>query len=55
MFQGITTVAFYDTLGVDATKFIINQTELTTMAVSIDFVSQFAQMKLDDLALDPSE
>ena len=48
-------MAFYDTLGVEASKFILNQTELTTMAVSVDFVSQFAKMKLDDLALDPKD
>ena len=33
MFQNVTTVALYDTLGPDATRFVIHQTELTTIAV----------------------
>lgn len=36
MHMSITTVAFYDTLGPEASKFMINQTEMTTMAVSKD-------------------
>ena len=34
MHQNITSVSLYDTLGVDATKYILNQTELTTMVVA---------------------
>ena len=48
MHQGVTTVAFYDTLGPEALKFIVNQTELTTMAVSIDLVSKIAKLKIED-------
>ena len=44
----MTTVAFYDTLGVQATLYMMEQTEVTTMAVSIDYVSKLAQMKIDD-------
>lgn len=41
-------MAFYDTLGPDATKFVLEQTQLTTMAVSIDYVTKLAKMKIDD-------
>ena len=45
---GSTTVAFYDTLGADAGKYIINQTELTTMVVSNDYVKQLCKWKEED-------
>jgi long-subunit acyl-CoA synthetase (AMP-forming) len=32
----ITTVAFYDTLGEHAAKFMVDQTKLTTMAMTAD-------------------
>lgn len=48
MYQGITTVALFDTLGPDASKFILNQTEMTTMAVSIEYVTQLSKMKIED-------
>jgi len=48
MYQKVTTVAFYDTLGPDATKFMLNQTELTTMFVSKEYVSKLATMKLSE-------
>ena len=46
--QGVTTVAFYDTLGVNASLHMWDQTELTTMAVSIEYVSKLAKIKIDD-------
>lgn len=52
MHQVVTTVAFYDTLGPDASRFVLDQTELTTMAVSIDYVSKLAKMKIEDNAGD---
>ena len=36
--QSVTTVAFFDTLGPDAQKYIINQTEMSTIVVSKDYV-----------------
>jgi long-subunit acyl-CoA synthetase (AMP-forming) len=48
MYQNITTVALYDTLGPDATRFVLNQTELTTMSVSKDYVPKLAKMKISD-------
>jgi long-chain acyl-CoA synthetase len=48
MYNRITTISLYDTLGVEATKYILNQTELTTMVVSIDYVEKLAKMKKED-------
>lgn len=48
MHQSITTVAFFDTLGPDAQKFVINQTEMTTMIVSKGYVKGLAQLKKED-------
>ena len=46
--QCITSVALYDTLGPDATKYILNQTELTTMAVSNDYIEKLSKLKMED-------
>ena len=51
-YSKITTVALYDTLGKDAMRFIINQTELTTVALSNDLITKFCQLKLDDAQMD---
>jgi long-chain acyl-CoA synthetase len=40
--QKITTVALYDTLGVDAIRFVVNQTQLSTIAVSIEYVKKLS-------------
>ena len=48
MYQSITTITFFDTLGPDAQKYIINQTELTTMVVSIEYVSKLAKLTTAD-------
>jgi long-chain acyl-CoA synthetase len=48
MHMGCTTVAMYDTLGQDASKYVINQTELTTIAVSKDYVKKISEIKLED-------
>ena len=52
MYQGVTTVAFYDTLSQDATSFIVNQTELTTIACSVDMVKKLSKFKVDDAQTD---
>ena len=52
IYQTNTTVAFFDTLGPDACRFIVNQTELTTIAVSVDFVKKLCQLKIDDQGMD---
>jgi len=45
-----TAVALYDTLGVEASKFVINQTGLATIACQGDLVSKIIDMKIEDLA-----
>ena len=50
MYQNVTTVAFYDTLGADATRFMCEQTELTTISMSADQVSKFCKLKKVDAA-----
>ena len=42
MYLNTTTIALYDTLGVDALRFVINQTELTTISGSQDIVDKLA-------------
>lgn len=48
MHQGITTVALYDTLGPDAAKFVFNQTEMSTVFCSWEFVEKLSKMKMED-------
>jgi len=48
MHQRITTVALYDTLGPDATRFVCNQTELITIAVEGGCVGKLVKMKKED-------
>jgi long-chain acyl-CoA synthetase len=50
--QSITTVALYDTLGAEATMFVLEQTQMTTMAVSEDYVVKLAKMKIADIQAD---
>ena len=45
-----TAVALYDTLGIEASKFVINQTGLSTIACQGDLVSKIIDMKIEDLA-----
>lgn len=45
MWSGATTVALYDTLGQDAMKYVINQTELKTVATSPDLVPGLCKLK----------
>jgi long-chain acyl-CoA synthetase len=47
-FAGGTTVAFFDTLGPDASRFICNETELTTMCASNDLIGNIIKLKADD-------
>ena len=48
MHIGATTIALYDTLSADATRFVLNQTELITMTCSFEYVQKLSQMKLDE-------
>lgn len=51
MHQGITTVALYDTLGPDAAKFVFDQTRMTTVFCSFEFVSSLSKLKMEDAKL----
>jgi long-subunit acyl-CoA synthetase (AMP-forming) len=46
--SGTTTIALYDTLGVQAAKFVIHQTELTTVALQGDLALNMIKMKAED-------
>ena len=45
MHNNATSVALYDTLGPDAARYVFQQTELTTMAVSNDLVKAVCKLK----------
>jgi hypothetical protein len=46
MHTGSTTIALYDTLGAEQIKFIVNETQLSTMCCSFEFVKKLASLKL---------
>lgn len=48
MYQKVTTIPMYDTLGPDAFRYICDQTEMTTIAVSADQIVKTADAKLAD-------
>ena len=43
-----TTVGLYDTLGEEAIRFVIDQTEMTTIAASIDLIPKLVEFKEAD-------
>lgn len=43
----VTQATFYDTLGPDAASFIMEQTGLTTISISGDYVKMLTKMKKD--------
>lgn len=47
-YSGTTTIALYDTLGVEAMKYIINQTEVATVGLSVELAAGMINMKLND-------
>lgn len=55
MHMGVTTVALYDTLGTDAMRYVLNQTELTTILCSDDLVEKILSIKQADDHMDTSE
>ena len=48
MYMNTTTIAMYDTLGPDTIRFVVNQTELTSVTCSNEFVEKFAQLVLEE-------
>lgn len=47
--SGTTTIALYDTLGIEAAKFVIDQTELTTVALQGDLAIKMIKMKQEEI------
>lgn len=45
MYNKMTTVSFYDTLGTEASQYICDQTQLKTIACTSDLVESLAKMK----------
>ena len=48
MHQKMTTIPLYETLGFDALKFVLNQTELTTICTSEKNALKLLKMKMED-------
>ena len=48
MYQRVTSVALYDTLGVEATRYCIDQTEMTSIAATLDCLKKLAGIKKAD-------
>ena len=51
MYMKSTTIALYDTLGADALKYVIDQTEMTTVVCQGDLVQKLIDLKIEDAAL----
>lgn len=45
-------MALYDTLGKEASRFIINQTEMSTIAISNDLIDRICNLKIEDSTMD---
>ena len=46
--NSVITVAFYDTLGPDAVRFVINQTGLTAISCSANYLPSLIKLKKDN-------
>jgi len=53
MHTGTTTVALYDTLGAQAARYVIDQTEMTTICCSKDLVHKIINLKMEDDDMEP--
>ena len=50
MYMTYTTIGFFDSMGVSAVDFILEQTELSTMFTTMEYIKKVIQMKKDKLA-----
>lgn len=50
MYYSVTTIGFFDAMGPQSVDFILNQTELTTIYCSGEYVKKLLAMKKDGLA-----
>ena len=55
MYMKSTTIALYDTLGADALKYVIDQTEMTTVVCQGDLVQKLIDLKIEDAGLPNSK
>ena len=53
MYNRVTTVALYDTLGVEATKFCVDQTEMITISGTIDMLKNLCKIKKEEEEAQP--
>lgn len=50
MYMTYTTIGFFDSMGVSSVDFILEQTELSTMFTTMEYIKKVIQMKKDNLA-----
>lgn len=55
MHIGTTTVGLYDTLGEDAMRYVVDQTEMATVACSEEMVKKLLTLKMTDDNLEEGE
>lgn len=50
MYYTMTTIGFFDSMGLSAVDYIVNQTELTTLFLSNEYIQKVVTMKKEGLA-----
>jgi len=50
MYYNQTTIGFFDSMGIQAVDFILNQTELSCIFSTSEYISKIIQMKKEKLA-----
>jgi hypothetical protein len=50
MYYNNTTIGFFDSMGLQSVDYIINQTELSCIFSTPDYISKIIQMKKENLA-----
>lgn len=50
MHYAITTVGFYDAMGIEQVEYILNQTEMTTIVCAAQYAEKLIKMKADGMA-----
>ena len=50
MYFTVTTIGFFDSMGAGSVDYILNQTELTSIFASNDYINKILTMKKDGIA-----
>ena len=50
MYYSMTTIGFFDSMGFEAVDFILNQTELSCIFTTPEYISKIVTMKKEGLA-----